>query len=182
MQYDPSCTGCDISRGIVTKVGGLLTLPGDWTANQYGGGEGFLGWLALQPRFHRMEFSDLSCVEAAALGPNIKALDRALRAYWDRQFVGDPVLRVYVVYFFESAFEDPKPSESYHLHIHIIPRFRSLEPALQAGQVQSKWPDGWRISTLAPTGQIPEAYNRQVPNWEERATALMDYLRSELAS
>lgn len=184
MDYQRDCAGCRTSQGLRHSAGGLLKLPGDWTANQYGGPEGWLGWLALQPRYHRMALSELTPVEAAALGLNIQALDLALSQYWRLHFPKDGLSRVYVVYFFESAYQTPQEREPFHLHIHLIPRFQSLNVpgALQRKDSGTTWADGWLVPSLMKGGAIRKAYSRKAPKWEHRATGLMDYLRHELAS
>jgi diadenosine tetraphosphate (Ap4A) HIT family hydrolase len=122
----------------------VIDLPGDWTLNHYGGDEGFLGWLALQPRYHQMELTDLCPNQAAALGGNIQHIDIALRQYWSIHFK-DPIERVYVVYFFESEFDEPK-KEQYHLHIHLIPRTKQLAEGLRTEDGSSI--NAWDIPTL----------------------------------
>jgi hypothetical protein len=182
MDYDSGCSGCRISQGLISKPGGLLKLPGDWVANQYAGGEGYLGWLALQPRFHRMELGQLSTTELECLGPNISSLDGGLRAYWRLQYPSDPVEKVYVVYFFESPNEDPPPNERFHLHIHVIPRFKSLDHFLRCQPTGPTWPDGWEVAKLTKAGKVSEPYQRTSPMWEKRAESLMSFLKHELAA
>ena len=74
-----------------------------------------------------MAVRELADVELRYLGPNIKALDNALTNYWHVQYPQDPMKRVYVVYFFESAFPKPPEAHPYHLHVHIIPRFERFD-------------------------------------------------------
>jgi hypothetical protein len=183
MMYADQCAGCAISQGLRPVSGGLIKLPGDWVVSQYGGSEGFLGWLALQPRFHRMALSQLSDRELRYLGPNIKALDSVLSQYWHLQYPDDPVRRVYVVYFFESEFESPPPREAFHLHIHVIPRFQSLDTAerLRRTEHSASWVDGWRTPKLSPERVVPEAYAKDSAEWEARATTLIAYIHHELA-
>lgn len=180
--YVDSCAGCEISQGLRPTVGGIVKLSGNWIVNQFGGCEGFLGWLALQPRFHRMALSDLTNEELQSLGPNIQALDACLTQYWHLHFPDDPVRRVYVVYFFESAFQCPQENPPFHLHMHIIPRFLSLatENRLLRKENGVAWADGWRVPTLNPNNSVPEPYRRSSPEWEGRTSTLMSYLRHEL--
>ena len=52
------CKGCELSKGNGDPPGGIIVkLDGGWILNHYGGSEGFLGWLALQPSCHRMELA-----------------------------------------------------------------------------------------------------------------------------
>ena len=59
-EYDDSCNGCKISRGLEPLHGGFIELDGNWILNHYAGWEGFLGWMAMQPRFHRMGLGELT--------------------------------------------------------------------------------------------------------------------------
>ena len=180
-QYDAKCLGCDRSQGFDDTPGGIVKLAGDWVVNQYCGEEGFLGWLALQPRYHRMALSQLTLEEAQTLGPNIKALDAALCGYWSHDFPDDPIDRVYVVYFFESEFTEPRKEKDFHLHVHLIPRFRSLARALSRTKDNVTWNDGWRIPCLKDNGAIPEPYQLKAENRVIRATSVMNYIRNECA-
>jgi len=182
MTFSEFCAGCGVSQGSRHPTGGALHLPGGWVVNQYGGSEGWLGWLALQPAFHRMSLSELSAQEAQTLGPNIQTLDRAVTAFWQTTYPRDPVMRVYVVYFFESAFEMPKEPTPYHLHIHLIPRFQSLNTpnGLQRSDGKTTWADGWRVPTLRERGAVPLHYLRGSEDWEQRVAILMAYIRDTL--
>ena len=156
---DSSCDGCLFSLG--NAVGSNVRLPGPWSLNHYGGTEGFLGWLALQPYWHREDFSKLSISELTQLGPNIAAIERALAEYWAMTF-GDPIERLYVNYFLEGG--------SRHVHIHLIPRFKSLEPELRA----------WSIPRATTFVTFPVHYRRDNPGFEQRVQGVMDYLRLKL--
>lgn len=181
-EYKDDCKGCKISRGIEEPTGGIIKLDGNWIINHYGGDEGFLGWIALQSRFHRMELTDLSANEAKALGSNIQNIDVALRQYWSIHFQSDPIRRVYVVYFFESAFEES--SDKYHLHIHLIPRterFRPLSIRIEKTHGIEKVEDNvrliaWNIHQLSKHQNFPQEYRIGRENVE----ALMTYLKAYL--
>lgn len=185
--YHDDCKGCAYSRRTEEPRGGIIELPGNWILNHYGGPEGFLGWLALQPRFHRMELTDLNTDEANALGINIQNIDLALRQWWAIKFSEDPVRRVYVVYFFESAFE--KSSDKYHLHIHLIPRterFDSLSIHVSKTKGISKEEcvrlTGWNIHQLSKHDYFRTEYQVREENNANRlkVEALMTYLRGYL--
>lgn len=108
--YKDGCKGCDLSRGQGTPLGGIVVELDDyWTLNQ--SKEGFLGWMILQPKQHRMELADLTWDEVTALGRNIQRIDLALTRYWDYHFKDDRIDRVYIVYFFESYWDAPKKCE-----------------------------------------------------------------------
>ena len=173
--YDPNCAGCKRSQGKDDVIGGIIGLTGEWTLNHLGDAN-FLGWMALQPRCHRMELADLTTGEAAALGCNIQAVEKALRDYWLVNFSDDPIHRVYVVYFFESVF-DRKPT-TFHLHIHLIPRTK-----LFGNWLQNEDDSGiiaWDIYKIGNPRfglpALPERYKRT----PENVIALMDQLRKNL--
>jgi hypothetical protein len=161
-------------------------MAGDWIVNQYQGPEGFLGWLALQPRYHRVSLAQLSEDEAKSLGPNLQALDMVLTRYWSHQFPDDPVQRVYVVYMFESEFMEPppQPTEKFHLHVHVISRTLELgqHGRLRFTKDGKTWNDGWHMPRLGGHGMIPEPYRLIPANRVPRATALMDYVRHEVSN
>ena len=121
-----------------------------------------------------MKISDLTLDELQFLGPNIKALDNGLTDYWRYKYPDDPVIRVYVVYFFESAFQSPPDPEPFHLHIHIIPRFQSLNKRKRLRTLVdgSSCVDGWKMPRLAPKQRVPRAYDRCTPGWDDRARDL----------
>ncbi len=161
--YDPTCTSCSYSAGD-EPPGGIVQLDGDWTLNHYGGSEGYLGWLALQPRCHKMALSELTPTEAQHLGPNIQNIDRVVSDHFSSTF-SDPVERMYVVYFFESASTHP-----YHLHIHLIPRMRTIENRLRA----------WEAPRATKSATFPNRYRNDAPTFEHSRGALMDTLRVKL--
>jgi len=99
--YKEGCEGCKLSQGHGEPPGGIIVeLDGDWILNHYGDPEGFLGWMILQPRQHRMDLDKLTSEETNALGGNIQRVDKALHDYWHEEFPDDPYERTYVVYFF----------------------------------------------------------------------------------
>ena len=128
-EYDPNCDGCKQSQGD-SVTGGIVRLGSEWILNHYQGDEGFLGWMALQPRLHRCELAKLASDELATLGENIQKIDSALQAYWQEHFSNDPIKRVYMVYFYESVYDEPTPT-SFHLHMHLIPRTQRLDRLLR---------------------------------------------------
>lgn len=182
-EYSKSCRGCKISQGIdpgVNQRGGVIELEGDWIVNHYGGGEGFLGWLSLQPRFHRMELTDLTPSEAAALGGNLQHLDQALRQYWSHRFAHDPIQRVYVTYFHDTVFaaadSDPRRQE-WHMHIHVIPRTVRLGRILRECSPY-RLLRAWSIPDIVPKNEedLPAEYWKT----DQKMSALISYIRRYL--
>jgi diadenosine tetraphosphate (Ap4A) HIT family hydrolase len=162
--FSPQCKACGYVKGEPVP-GGTVSLPGDWFLNHYRGTEGFLGWLALQPCEHRMSIRDVSEKEAKNLGWNIKLVDKFLGYYWENRF-NDPVERLYIAYFFESA-----GSEPFHLHIHLIPRFRSIETRLRA----------WKIPDATKSATFPDRYRRDCKHFESEVELLMTFLRKQVS-
>ena len=133
--------------------------------------------MALAPRYHRMELSELESEEATALGGNIQNIDMALRNYWANKFPEDPIKRVYVIYFFEST--------GFHLHFHLIPRPKSFSCAFSTGKPAwdtpkltrcwDEFPEQYRIRT-----QQKAMEGCQIIEKPERVDNLMTSLRSFL--
>jgi diadenosine tetraphosphate (Ap4A) HIT family hydrolase len=169
-EYKDGCEGCDISRGSILLPGGIIELPGDWIINHYDGQESFLGWITLQPRYHRMEVTDLTKDETDLLGGNIQGVDRALRQYWPTKFPDDPIERFYIASISES--------KELHFHFHLIPRTRKL------GLGNPMEYASWRIFELADTwGSFPARYRIRTMDkkWSHvnqgNVAALMTFLR-----
>lgn len=169
-EYEGGCEGCDISRASILLPGGIIELPGDWILNHYDGKQGFLGWMSLQPRYHRTELTDLTKDEIDLLGKNIQDVDRALHQYWAVKFPDDLIERTYVGCFSES--------KELHLHFHLIPR------TIKLGQGNPTEYAAWRIFELTETWvNFPEQYRirDKEKNWSHvnsaQITALMIHLR-----
>ena len=163
-----SCKGCNIiqcpPRGRIIRIGEFRV------ANHYWGGEGFLGWLALQPRRHCMRLEDLCDSEAREMGAAIRELTKGLKNHWKKEWPEDRLDRVYVTYFFESVF-DNNPTE-YHLHIHLIPRTLKMRSLVSTeGSINC-----WEIYRISKMDGFPEEYLR----YTERVDKLMDALRENL--
>lgn len=179
--FDPNCFCCDISRN---RVPGLIVieLGRFWTLNHYGGAEGFLGWLALQTKFHREDFTQLCDDEANELGVHIREINKALIDYWNENFEDDHIERIYVVYFQESCFDEPTPEKKSHLHIHIIPRTLGFDRLLREKDrhsCSSSTINAWKIYTISRHPDFPSRYNRcDEPNIRK----LMGFLISRLNS
>jgi len=182
--YLDGCDGCEISqgRGGVNERGGVIPLPGGWIVNHYDVDEGFLGYLALQTCKHRADFAELLTNEAVALGGNIKDIHMVLHDYWSQNFPGDPLERVYVVYFSEAL-----PP---HLHFHIIPRTKrikemelktkilSQEEEIEGGSFKC---EGWKIYLVPKCKDIPPEYVTKKGKNKRKLLKLMEYIKSKLS-
>jgi diadenosine tetraphosphate (Ap4A) HIT family hydrolase len=188
-EYDANCDGCKRSRGD-SVTGGIVRLGNEWILNHYQGDEGFLGWMALQPRRHRCELAQLEPSELAILGENIQKIDSALQTYWQEHFSNDPIKRVYVVYFYESVYDKPKPT-SFHLHMHLIPRTKLLDRLLRESPQPGSDPTttsstivAWNIYRVTKYIDFPSEYRYDRRREEDKPKVydLMNYLRSRLES
>jgi diadenosine tetraphosphate (Ap4A) HIT family hydrolase len=169
-EYKDNCLSCDLSQGSIVLPGGIIELPGHWIINHYYGQESFLGWVVLQPRYHRTSWTDLIQEEREALWGNIQKVDAALRQFWSIQFPKDPIERMYMTHFLES--------KDLHFHFHIIPR------TVELGQGAPSDYAAWRIYELTDTWKaFPERYRirDKEKNWlyinTKRVGSLMGYLR-----
>ena len=176
-KFKDGCKGCGLLSGTEKAVGGIVRLDGKWMLNHYQNDEqGFLGWLVLQPELHTEAWDDLENTELKALGPNIKRIKRAMR----KHFSEDNVMRIYVIYLFESPFDEP-PGQ-HHLHIHLIPRFAKLDVLLREygkptidGECISGI-NSWNIYRLTRLNAFPEEYR-----WDkQKIEALMEHCRELL--
>jgi len=173
------CKSCDWSHGRRKPAGGIVRLDGQWMLNHYQNDEqGFLGWLALQPELHTEQWDDLEDEELQALGLNIKRIKQALRKY----FSEDSVKRIYVIYLFESPFDEP-PGQ-HHLHIHLIPRFAKFDVLLREygkptiGGKCTSGINSWNIYRLTQLNAFPEEYRWDKQKDTQKVKALMKELRS----
>ena len=73
--------------------------------------------------------------------------------------------RLYIVYFFESAGVEP-----FHLHIHLIPRYASIERRLRA----------WEIPGATKHATFPDHYRRSYFAYSDEVDNLMRFLRKRL--
>ena len=172
MTHKERCRGCKILEPLSQPRGGGIEIGQHWLVNQYWGREGFLGWLALQPREHCMQLEELSEDAARDMGKVIKDVKRSLKRYWEKKWPEDQLDRLYVTYFFDSVF-DNSPTE-YHLHIHLIPRTRRMRSLIsEEGSINC-----WKIYKIAKLDGFPEEYFR----YEERVDDLINELKKMIKS
>ncbi|MCH7887028.1 MAG: hypothetical protein IIA58_03610 [Candidatus Marinimicrobia bacterium] len=194
---EDECEGCQISRGENTEIKGrIISLDEYWVLNHYSSKQAFLGWLALQPRNHRMELTDLKREELIALGIHIQNIEMGLRQYWSIHFKDDLLERVYVVYFFEGIFDkknnEPDPCK-FHLHFHLIPRpnsFDKTELLREDEKEESKTTiNAWNIYKLNQCEKYQEKlrsdyklnFEEESAESEQKVSALMEFLMSYFA-
>jgi diadenosine tetraphosphate (Ap4A) HIT family hydrolase len=171
MSRERGCKSCDMTDPQNQPVGGAIQVGEHWLLNQYWGGEGFLGWMALGPKEHRMQLEDLSPEETSEMGTAIQKIKKALKEYWKEVWPEDRFDRLYVTYFFESVFGN-KPNE-YHLHIHLIPRTKKMRALISnKGNIVC-----WDIYKISSMDGFPEEYLR----YEERVLKLMNALRAKIS-
>ncbi len=183
MNIQQDCSGCEISKLNENIVLGkkIIELDDYWILNHYGGGDTFLGRMALQTRCHRMDIGELSEEETKRLGGNIQRIDRALREYWSNHFIPDRIERLYIIFFLEGEFDIPKRSP-YHFHIHLIPRTRKFDSLLR--RIREKDSDilAWNIYQINTYVSFPDEYKvRSGHPSEQKAKNLMNYLNDCLS-
>jgi diadenosine tetraphosphate (Ap4A) HIT family hydrolase len=178
-RYHKECVGCRTSQNLSDAPGGIVELSGDWILNQCRAPHAYLGWLVMQPRFHRDEIAELTEPELSVLGFNMNAVDSALRSYWATTFPDDPIERVYFVHFFESPFDVPR-AVPFHLHVHAIPRTRRIGAELREQDGGTSFINAWKINTLWSDRKIPTCYARTSNDVWPAAVSLLRYLRDKL--
>jgi hypothetical protein len=179
--WKDDCDGCKFSIRKIKPEKIRIELDGDWILNHYDGKEGFLGWMALQPRYHRMGLTELGASEAKALVRNVQKVEIGLRHYWSIIFSDDPIEKVYLAYFLEGDSDRPEPSK-WHLHIHLIPRTKEM-----GGLLRTYSEDGninaWMIHCLKNDKENGNIFwLRYRERNDEDVNNLMIYLRCFLGS
>ncbi len=170
MTHKENCKGCKILEPLSQPRGGVIEIGRHWLVNQYWGAEGFLAWLALQPREHWMRLEELSEDAARDMGIVIKAVKKSLKSYWKKEWPQDELDRLYVTYFFDSVF-DNNPTK-YHLHIHLIPRTRRMRSLIsKEGSINC-----WKIYKISKMDNFPEEYLR----YEKRVDKLINELKETI--
>lgn len=143
------CLSCALERRADLPPRERIYLDAHWrVAHAFGTAQP--GWLVVLPRRHVIALDELSRVEAAALGPVLRAVTSALR-----EVTG--CAKTYVALFAEA--------EGFgHVHFHVVPRHADLDPqlrgpgfALMGGEPAGHVPDG-DMDQLA--GQLTAALSR----------------------
>jgi diadenosine tetraphosphate (Ap4A) HIT family hydrolase len=148
------CKGCQIGENTelgksCVPLGKVIGLEGGWVLTHSGEKErNYLGHLILQPKAHRMDMDELTDDESNYLGLHIRSITKALKDYWKSTFPLDTLERVYVIYFWETAFQKTFQGE-WHLHIHLFPRTRRMVNGLEPAEVAA-----WNLLSLP----VPQEY------------------------
>lgn len=171
------CISCKIARDEEGPKGGpVIRLRGKWTLNQYGGSEGFLGWLTLQPLKHGYRWKDFQEDTINHLGGHLKNIQTYLQEYWTSTFPEDKIERVYVACFAE-CFEKDKPSDSPHLHLHIMPRTKNMGELRRCDGSEYF---AWNICQIFAHQKFPKQYVINGARDNENVEDLMNYLKEKL--
>lgn len=157
-----SCISCQYARGRTTPLGGVVNMDA-WALTHYAGPEGYLGWLAAFPQRHVTTWSDLRSSELGKVGALVRMAEAGLRRYFHRVHA-DPLERVYLVYFYESAFE---PDCAYHMHCHLIPRTQTMP-------LEGR---GWGAPRAATLPAFPPRYAPSSDTWTSDVAAVMHAVR-----
>lgn len=128
MPTSPQCKSCQYIENPTNVVGGVLPAGkgSRWRVNHYQSVEAILGWLALQPVEHQPTLDTLSDETLDDLGSALRSVQKAMKRVWTEQFPDDPLVRIHTVNFMEREFDQPKPQDSFHVHIFLIPRSKLL--------------------------------------------------------
>lgn len=190
-EYYRNCLGCKIFQGEPPPAGGaVLKLDGNWMLNHYGGKEGFLGWLILQPMEHKYLCGEWTKrkgtkkkwtnKELEYLGKHIKNISEHLHKYWKDNFFNDEfkdeIKRIYVVCFSE-CFHNDEPALEPHLHFHIIPRTQKMADLKKCNGSRYY---AWNICQAFGHISFPERYVTKAGKQNKNVEELMNYLKDNL--
>ena len=107
-----SCLACDVVEGRIRPPGGIIYEDERWLVDHSISPVALKGWLIVKPKRHVEDFGALSAEESAAFGPIARSAAAALHEALGAE-------RVYVCSLGE---------EWRHVHVHIVPRYRGMEP------------------------------------------------------
>lgn len=175
-KFNECCNSCKLSRGQDPKNRIIINLQGDWILNHYNGSEGFLGWLALQPRYHYMGIAELGDDETNTIGNNFANIIKCLKNYKEGVFSNHEIERVYVIFFGEGCFDRPKPS-CYHMHFHIIPRLKCFDDFLREyDSLNNSSINAWNIYKLSSLEIFRKKFKEFIGRPEDEIRRLMMYM------
>lgn len=167
--FKAECYVCEVSCGCRKPTAGglVLKLNGGWTLSHYADTDIFLGWMGLQPRYHRKTWDEFGKKELNALGSNVKAVDKVLRDYWAEEFPEDPIERIYVICFSEG---------SEHLHFHLIPRTKEVRVLIADSGGSTI---AWDIHRIWRYRDLPDKYVVYLPRKHKNGSANKTEIKNE---
>jgi len=178
------CVCCKIIKGCgegYQKI--LIKLDGGWVLNHCSAGEStYLGRLVLQTEKHLHDIAELNEKAQISLGKNITNIIRCLQDYWAKNFTDDSLELVHFAYLNETSYinrhiyllSKEHALEQAHVHIHIIPRAKSMGEAI--GYCAEKI--GWNL--LDFVDRFPEKYSVKSNN-SRKVEILMNRLKELLS-
>ncbi len=187
------CISCKWNRGEWEPrkgpQGGIYRLRDypEWYVNHYGGG--YVGWLVLQPKecVHQIaRIKNSNTLEQ--MGRAIKVVAAGMITIWPKEFSGNRLQRVHTVSFMESPSDYPSPSESFHVHIHLIPRSERIGKLIRRhlnGVRQNVPWDDYKIPRQIAHSREFILYRRNLPRVAKFMKALgnqVDFVRVRRSS
>jgi diadenosine tetraphosphate (Ap4A) HIT family hydrolase len=137
---DVSCLACDVIDGRVVAPGGVILDDGLWLVDHSTSPVLLPGFLIIKPRRHVEGIAELTTEEAAALGPLLRRVCRAVMEALRPE-------RVYVCSFGEAV---------RHLHWYVVPRYAGM-PATGPAVISAMFADR---SWAAPDSAAIEAADK----------------------
>jgi diadenosine tetraphosphate (Ap4A) HIT family hydrolase len=116
----PDCSSCERLARTSPPPRDLVVETGGWVV-AHAFNANLEGWLVMLPRRHVVALDELTVGEADALGPLLRALTSALRDVTGCE-------KTYALLLAESE-------GFHHLHVHVVPRHRDLDPALRGARI-----------------------------------------------
>jgi len=185
------CTSCKWNRGEWESEpeGGIYRLRNcpEWYVNHYS--RGYVGWLALQPKECVSQIARIKNPNTLEqMGRAIKEVAAGMITVWPKEFSGDRLQRVHTVSFMESHFDFRSSNESFHVHIHLIPRSQRI------GKLIRRYLNGVKQNVPWDDYQIPRQiahsrefipYRRNLPRGAKFMKALgsqVDFVRVRRSS
>lgn len=107
------CMACDVLAGRIEAPGGVIHQTEHWSVD-HAVPRWLRGWLIVKPKRHVEHLAELAPEEAGELGPLVQATSAAVARLLEPE-------RVYLLSLGE---------EVHHIHLHVIPRYRELPPAV----------------------------------------------------
>ena len=122
------------------------------------------------------------------MGRAIKAVAAGMITVWPKEFSGDRLQRVHTVSFMESHFDSRPSNESFHVHIHLIPRSQRIGKLIRRhlnGVKQNVPWDDYQIPRQIAHSREFIPYRRNLPRVAKFMKALgnqVDFVRVRRSS